>query len=322
VREMYNKVVNTLSNVVEFYKMYAEQAIKNSPIAANVLDQWIMAKMQQLIKDVTLGMETYKLVNASRPIMDFINDLSTWYLRRSRERFKGDDESDKQAALATLKQILLTLAKVMAPFTPFIAEKIYLEFGGELESVHLEMWPEVDVCLENNEVLVQMEVAKKIVELGLAARAEKGLKVRQPLNELKINNSGINEELRKIIADELNVKDVNFTKEILELENLFVKTDGLNTIGLNIEITEELKKEGLLRDVVRSINALRKEKGLTINDKIKIVYQTENENLMSVFTDFNEQLKSQVLADSIDSGNVGEGTEVEVGEMKVKVIIS
>jgi isoleucyl-tRNA synthetase len=126
VREMYNKVVNMLWNVVTFYQTYAnhKSEIINHK-STNVLDQWIMAKLNLLVKEVTENMEAYKLAEASRPIMVFIDELSTWYLRRSRDRFKGVDEGDKQAALATMHEVLLTLSKVMAPFTPFIAERIY-----------------------------------------------------------------------------------------------------------------------------------------------------------------------------------------------------
>ncbi len=160
VREVYNKVVNTLWNVFTFYTMFAEEGSTDvdHTTSENVLDKWILTKLHILIKDVTENMNGYKLAPASRPILDFITELSQWYVRRSRDRVKGDNAQDKAYALATLRHVLMMLSKIMAPFTPFISEKMYQELGGELESVHLEMWPKTDAKLFNEKVLSEMEV--------------------------------------------------------------------------------------------------------------------------------------------------------------------
>ncbi|MEK7064823.1 MAG: isoleucine--tRNA ligase, partial [Patescibacteria group bacterium] len=233
VKEVYNKVINLLWNVVEFYKMYSENSANGLRPAnsANVLDKWIMARLNELVKVVTEEMDKYNTVKAGRPIKDFIDDLSTWYVRRSRDRFKIGNEEDKQSAIATLREVLLTLSKIMAPFTPFMAEKMYLELGGELESVHLEKWPQINDKMINDKLIEQMIQARKVVEMGLALRAEAGIKVRQPLSKFSIfpdkvrdpafhrDNFQFSKEMMQIIADELNVKKVEIgDKEIGDKE--------------------------------------------------------------------------------------------------------
>src|SRR3989339_1465872 len=306
VRDVYNRVVNTLWNVFTFYQMFANELRVTDyglRVTNNVLDRWIMAKLQLLVKEVTENMNAYKLAEASRPIMDFVLELSQWYVRRSRDRFKGDDEEDKQAALATLREVLLTLSKVMAPFTPFIAESIYREIRDkkdEISSVHLEMWPAVDEKIDE-EILNQMDRARKLVETGLSLRKEAGIKVRQPLSRFQIPDYRFSGDLLTIIADELNVKKVEVGKEI----------------EVDTELTDELKKEGMAREIVRAINQIRKEKGLTRENQVKVIYETDDEELKKVFAEFEDDIKKQVLADKIKEG--GGETEVEINEKKMKL---
>lgn len=317
VREMYNKVVNMLSNVVEFWQMFAGQQITNDKQqSTNVLDRWILAKLQELIRDVTVGMNNYKLADASRPIELFIAELSQWYVRRSRDRFKGDDDQDKQAAIATLREVLLTLSKVMAPFTPFIAEKVYRDMGGEMESVHLETWPEVDTALLDTTVIEQMVVARSIVETGLALRAEAGIKIRQVLGEFAVQHVELSSEIKSIIAEELNVKLVVDAPGAGD--SWKGKEDQRFTVFLNTEITDALKKEGMVREIVRTINQMRKEMGLTIQDRVVVVYTTEDAILQEVFSQYDKEIMKSVLADSL---RPGEGKECEIDGRKVQIDI-
>ncbi len=319
VRELYGKLINTLSNVVEFYLMFAgEKKNVEAVVSENVLDQWILAKLQLLIKEVTENMNAYKLSEASRPIVEFVTELSQWYVRRSRDRFKGEDEADKQAALATLREVLLTLSKVMAPFTPFFAEKMYKDVGGAGESVHLEMWSQVDENLMNAQALLQMDVARKVVEMGLSLRAEAGLKVRQPLSNLVINNAELSSQLRNIIAEEMNVKQVIFG-EVNAKENVVVKEDGEVKVGLETEVTESLKKEGYLRELIRTINQLRKEMELTVKDSVVIEYLTEDETMQSVFTEFGEELQKNVLATKLQQGTGEKEFEIDGKKVSLKI---
>ena len=321
VREMYNKVVNTLWNVVEFYKMFAGDEVAEVGESKHALDKWILVKLNQLIKDTTKGMEEYKLVDASRPIVEFITELSQWYVRRSRDRFKGEDEIDKQFAITTLHEVLLTLSKVMAPFTPFIAEKIYLEMGGKLESVHLEMWSEAKENLHEQAILEHMELVRKMVEYGLALRAENKLKIRQPLAELKMNAEHLSRELLEVMAEELNVKKVSFAEFVEEGEQWARKEEGAVKVWLNIMVDEELKKEGLVREIVRTINQMRKEQGLTIDDRIKIKYQTEDKDLVSIFASYEKEIKNSVLASEINLVSDLSSEELNVGDGKIRLIL-
>ena len=222
VREVYNKVVNTLWNVFSFYSMFNADSTdlkKDYTESKNILDKWILAKLHGLLKEVTEKMEEYKLAEASRPILDFITELSQWYVRRSRDRFKDENSADKLQAVATLREVLMTLSKVMAPFTPFMSERLYQELGGELESVHLEMWPQVNEKLIDKKVLEEMETIRKVVEMGLSMRSESGIKVRQVLSQFYISGAEFAfADSKNIIAEELNVKEVlleNFPEEVL-----------------------------------------------------------------------------------------------------------
>ena len=165
--------------------------------------------------------------------MDFVTELSQWYVRRSRDRFKGDEEKDKSQALNTLYFILNTLSKIMAPFTPFMAEKIYMALKGEKESVHLEDWPTAAKALAGEaRIISEMELARQTVETALALRAENGIKVRQPLNKLTIYYQ-LEDGLKQIVADELNVKSV---------ETIKGGEADKNKVILDTVITDELKR--------------------------------------------------------------------------------
>ncbi len=319
VRDAYNKVVNLLHNVLSFYLMYAEEKPSQDPAdSPNVLDKWILSRLNQLVAEVTTQMDNYNTVKATRPIKDFIDQLSTWYVRRSRDRFKGEDEQDRQFALATLNEVLITLSKVMAPFTPFIAEKIYLALDNSKESVHLEDWPEADSKMVDEKLLNNMERVRKIVEMGLALRAENGIRVRQPLSGLMVDSKDLSDELLSIVASELNVKEVSLGQKP-EGKDWVEKEDGQLKVFLNTTITEELKKEGLAREIVRTINQIRKEQKMTIEDTAVVEYSTEDSLLKSVFIDFADDIKKNVLASELKEGKKGE--EKEVGSAKVKLSV-
>jgi isoleucyl-tRNA synthetase len=301
VKELFRKNNMILWNVYKFYEMYAgqEQGVgsREQSESNNVLDQWILAKLDELIVEVTKSMNAYDLPRSVRPIGDFINDLSTWYIRRSRDRFKSDDLNDKNNALATTKYVLIELAKVMAPFMPFISENLWQKVTGnnftdENRSVHLEHWPisrEVDKV-----VLGQMEAIRFVVEAGLAKRDEVGIKIRQPLPYYStdiplFNQSDLDEKTRsdmapyiEIIKDELNVMEIRF---------------GLNELGT--EMTEELLDEGMKRELVRTINNLRKNAGLTIEDRVEIYWTSSNERIASVFSKKAEELMKDTLSVAI-----------------------
>jgi isoleucyl-tRNA synthetase len=301
VREMFNKVVNTLYNVVEFYQMF-KGPLNDPKKSRNMLDLWILAKLQVLVNSVTDSMEAYHLNEAGRPVMDFITELSQWYVRRSRDRFKGEDAEDKAYALGTLRYVLETLSKVMAPFTPFIAEKVFQTVTEGTRSVHLEDWPET-TRKTDEKVLEEMELVRKVVEMGLALRAESGIKVRQVLGELSVDGHKFEEGAMAIIADELNVNRV-MTGNVAD-PRWIVKTESSLKVALNTEITPELKKEGLVREIVRTVNQIRKEMKLTIEDRVVVTYETNDELLRTAFSEFAEVIKKSVLAEKLESKEGG-----------------
>jgi isoleucyl-tRNA synthetase len=284
VDEMFKKLIMILWNVFSFYQMYATDKVKPVAKSKNILDQWIVSKLQILLRTVTENMNAYDLVAANRPIMDFVNDLSTWYLRRSRDRFKGDDKKDKEAALGTLKYVLLTFSKIIAPSIPFIAEKLYQELHGPEESVHLETWPEFEKKLVNQKILDQMDLSKKIVEAGLAARAAAGIKIRQPLASYSTT-----------LAKEMPAEYIEIVKEELNILNLKFGEDKLDT-----ELTEELKAQGLVREIVRTVNSLRKEAGLSIGDRINLYY--DGAAVEKIMQEFGEKIKKETLSDNLEKG--------------------
>jgi isoleucyl-tRNA synthetase len=249
----------------------------------NVLDVWIASKLELLKKEVTYQMDNYNTVKATRPLKDFIDELSTWYVRRSRDRFKSDDQEEKFKALKTLRHVLINLAKLMAPFTPFIAETIWQELKGQPESVHLADWPKEEKEFLDEKVLANMELARKVVEAGLAARATAGLKIRQPLASYSTSLAKkLDPEYVEIIKNELNILDLKFGED-----------------KLDTKLTPELAEQGLYRELVRFINALRKQAGLTIQDKVTVYYQAENTEVNAVFSKFATELKKDTLASEI-----------------------
>jgi isoleucyl-tRNA synthetase len=299
VQEVLRKNIMILWNVYKLYQMFAEEFSANKPKedstktktnsnSGNVLDHWILVKLKLLVDECTDGLEKYDLPRALRPITVFIDELSTWYLRRSRSRFKSDDLDDKQKALETTKYVLTTLTKLMAPFTPFIAETIWqkvngLNFEDKTRSVHLESWPDgsswtsaffnkalkiIGHNPDNQKVLDNMAVARKIAEAGLASRDEAGIKIRQMLSSLEVQGlTPLDPKYIDLVTDELNIKKLIFTD--FKNEKLTVKLDTV--------LTPELKKEGLKREFIRAINQWRKQNNLNINDKITICYQVPSE---------------------------------------------
>jgi isoleucyl-tRNA synthetase len=312
VEDVFRRVILTLMNVLSFYQMYAGKNVvfDKDPASENVLDRWIIAKMNLLIAEVTEKLDAYNLADALKPIGEFVNELSTWFVRRSRDRFKKGEAADKARAVETLGWILRELSIVLAPFTPFVAEHVYksLNIENALESVHLVDWPRFEsLSATSNELLAEMDFARRVVELGLAVRDEKGIKVRQPLPSIKYSGKKLSDELEAIIAEELNVKEVVFEKNLAKevaANPMNGKTLNDCVVKLNTEIDATLEREGLLRELVRQINFLRKQHGMTINDRVVVFYKTESARLKELFGDeaLVEQLKVSVLASEVKEG--------------------
>jgi len=323
-QEVLRKVVMLLGNVVNFYEMYADKDVELGLVklnAENVLDKWIITKLNLLIKEITDDLNNYHIFEAARRLIQFIDELSTWYVRRSRDRFKSEG-ADKDQAIVTLGFVINSLIKVLAPFAPFVSERIYQRLNKKQESVHLEDWPAFDEAQIDKVVIAKMEKARKIIELGLAARDKAGIKVRQPLEYIRYQAKQLEPEYEQIIADELNVKEVKYTGEVYSKDGRIMLEEGDLKIALKIEISEELKLEGIVRELTRQINSLRRKQGLTMDDKVKLVYSTQGENLKKVFADNElvEKLKSATLLSAVEQGEAEQSCKVNEEEIRISLL--
>ncbi|MBU1705146.1 class I tRNA ligase family protein, partial [Patescibacteria group bacterium] len=268
---------------------------------------WVLARLHSLIKDTTADLENYKITEPTRAIGNFITDLSTWYLRRSRERFKSDNEADKQLALQTLHHCLSEVSKLLAPFTPFLAEDVYGQVENKSESVHLEDWPISDENYIDQDVLEKMAQTRSIVSRALEARTQAGINVRQPLGSMIVTlpSGELGDEYVEVLKDEVNVKKVEVEK-------------GEYAVSLNTDLIPELIREGVMREIVRRINAMRKNAGLTIEDRIE-VFVSGDEEVLKAIDEHKDYLLHGTLAEEMLSEEP-EGVEsFRVQEMDVKV---
>ncbi|MCE9517783.1 class I tRNA ligase family protein [Candidatus Nomurabacteria bacterium] len=302
---LHQQVFGLLYNVLAFYELYRDDESENSnpTVSSNVLDQWILTRLDELVVSSTTNLDNYKLLEPVRALRDFVDDLSTWYLRRSRDRIKNGDIYAK----ATLYFVLKTITKIMAPFAPFTAEDIWqkLKKQNDESSVHLSNWPELNEI--NNNVINEMKTVRQIVTAGLEARQKAGIKVRQPLGKLKIKNYTLKGEYNEILKDELNVKDIVVDDSI---ENL---------LEIDTHITLELRTEGNYRELVRAIQDMRKKQGLSPNDVIVLEIQTgiEGQEIISLFKD---ELLKTVGAKEIKLVE-NQGQEVKIEELLFSVNI-
>jgi len=305
LREAHNRVINILSNVATFYGLYADDKDTSvvKPSSENVLDVWIVSRLGELIKETTENLDKYDTIRAGRPIRDFVDDLSTWYVRRSRDRLKTDEH-----ARITLRFVLSELSKVIAPFMPFIAEHVYqsVRSSSDVESVHLEMWPKGDVHV-NGDVLKNMEVVRDIVSRALEARASSGLKIRQPLARLTISTD-IPEAYLELIRDEINVKGVT------------IDIDMAERVHLDTNLTDELKEEGEVREYVRTVQGLRKKTGLKPSDVIEHIVQTDEKG-QTFLTKYQDTILSGTNASGFLFTATGdEAVEVSLGSVSIKKV--
>lgn len=281
-------------NVYDFFTMYAEvdgfdseQAMAVSEFV-NPLDIWLVSRVHQVRNQITEGMEAYNIPAALSSVLEFIDDMSNWFVRRSRRRFwKSEDDQDKLEAYSTLYYVLIYLAKILAPFTPFLAEELYQKMTGagvvnsEIpESVHLLDWPEAGVI--NEAVLTKMVKTREIITAGLAERMKKTeseaqIKVRQPLAKLVYAGEKLDDFYEQIIMEEVNVKSVEHGEALV----------------LDKTLTPELLEEGKIRELIRFVQAARKKAGLNVDDRIRLMVS------MEVPEAYREMLMNEVLAEEL-----------------------
>ncbi len=351
VAEITRGMMRMLWNSYSFFVLYANidkfspEEKFNPKEMDNSLDKWIVSELHILIKKFNQYMEKYELHKASRLLPKFVDNLSNWYIRRSRKRFwKSENDNDKNQAYATLHYVLIELSKVMAPFTPFIAEEIYSNLRqtedvedvesvkdvesekndttnkviqqakrynnsnkrSDIISVHLEDFPEADENLIDEELNRQMQDVRDIIQTALQLRTKAGMKVRQPLAKLTIlptqtnadkKSNLLDEELVKIIKEEVNGKNVEVVEDVESVEESDdIILDDERKVALNTEITEELKLEGQAREIIRCIQQMRKEADYEIDNRIRIWHS----GMSKVFDNFGDLIAKETLANKIE----------------------
>ena len=297
IEDLYRRFFATLWNTYIFFSTYAEKDISPKPRIQNLclLDKWIISRLHNLNYKVIRNLEKYDVVSSARSIKEFIEELSNWYVRRSRRKFqKPNSKKEKNQASQTLYYVLLNLTKLLAPFCPFISEQLYrdltkitsrssfatiAEFRLAIpESVHLCDYPKPDKRLINPRLEKQMREVREITKQALAQRAKIGIKVRQPLNELRIKNHELRreKELLELIKEEVNVKKVSFGNKLM----------------LDTKITPELKEEGIVREIIRQIQQMRKDGGLNPRQKIYLRYSGK-EFISSIIEKWKEFIRQE-----------------------------
>ena len=399
VDEIRRKFFGTLYNTYSFFALYAnvdgfDPAAAQVPVAERPeIDRWILSSLNTLVKRVDEALSDFEPTRAGRYIDTFVNDdLSNWYVRLNRKRFWGKEMStDKLSAYQTLYACLMTISKLLAPFSPFYSDQLYRDLGGKKDSVHLDNFPVADESIIDSELEARMEMAQKITSMVLALRRKVNIKVRQPLQSIMIPAASAEQKLyieavKDLIMNEVNVKDLTFVEgngvlvkkvkcnfrtmgkkfgklmkgiaaqmaelsqediekletsgsleltvegqqavvdvadvEIIseDIPGWLVSNEGNLTVALEVELTDELRREGMARELINRIQNLRKDAGLEITDRISVVVEP-NEETDAAIASFNDYICAQVLADEIKIAP-NDGAEVEFDEFNLNIQIT
>ena len=399
VDEIRRKFFGTLYNTYSFFALYAnvdgfDPAAAQVPVAERPeIDRWILSSLNTLVKRVDEALSDFEPTRAGRYIDTFVNDdLSNWYVRLNRKRFWGKEMStDKLSAYQTLYACLMTISKLLAPFSPFYSDQLYRDLGGKMDSVHLDNFPVADESIIDSELEARMEMAQKITSMVLALRRKVNIKVRQPLQSIMIPAASTEQKLyieavKDLIMNEVNVKDLTFVEgngvlvkkvkcnfrtmgkkfgklmkgiaaqmaelsqediekletsgsleltvdgekavvdvadvEIIseDIPGWLVSNEGNLTVALEVELTDELRREGMARELINRIQNLRKDAGLEITDRISVVVEP-NEETDAAIASFNDYICAQVLADEIKIAP-NDGAEVEFDEFNLNIQIT
>ncbi|MGB4420786.1 MAG: isoleucine--tRNA ligase [Candidatus Saccharimonadales bacterium] len=300
-------------NMYDFFTMYAEvdgwefDGQLKDPIddLTNPLDIWIVSRLHQLINEIEKHLDQYNFPDAMSPILPFLDDASNWYVRRSRRRFwKSEDDDDKNDAYKTLHYVLTKLSLTLAPFVPFLADELYQKMTGN-ESVHLQDWPESGRI--NELVVIEMNLLRDYVNQGLGIRAKEGLKVRQPIAGVTITSNGEFIDFTDILKEELNVKEVRIGKNF----------------DIDLTLTPELISEGLMREVIRHIQATRKEAELNVDDRIKLALLTDSKDLLNSIDEHQKTIQAETLAIELHNESIeGFHKSVNIDDYNLEIIVS
>lgn len=335
--------LNMIWNMYDFFTMYAEvdgwefDGELKDPLGelTNPLDIWIVSRLHQLVAEVERHMDTYNIPDALSPILPFLDDASNWYVRRSRRRFwKSEDDGDKNDAYRTLHYVLVRLSYILAPFTPFLAEELYHNLTGDNESIHLKDWfPAGEV---NSVVVEKMEMTRRVISMGMMQRMQEDeygkIKIRQPLPYVELSSSiKLDKEYEDMIKEELNVKEIKPIEGKIEnpVENGYhiILTTEWNVavrlsqtqllMRLNKTIIPELKREGLMREVIRHVQSARKKADLQVDDRITLQLTTHDEQLRQAIDEYAEVIAAETLATFGQSDAYSTTVAIEGAELQI-----
>ena len=322
MREVQSRVFRMLWNSYSFFTTYAvidnwqssktNQGEYANTVSKNYFDQWILAELYNLINSVNQKLEAYDVYGGTIEIEQFIDKLSNWYIRLSRDRFwKNENSEDKENAYTTLHQVLVVLTKLMAPFTPFLSEEIYRNLTDK-DSVHLAKYPEKSTIsfVDDQELLVVlMGIERNLVSIALQQRSDNKIKVRQPLSNIRVNflelekvkeeKPELFEEFKNIFMRELNIKEVIFDSTI-------------ETVEINTTLTPELKLEGDSREIIRAIQEGRKKALFNVEDRIVLWYAGKE----NVFVVHREDIAHEVLATTVENGELADAEYTQTADIE------
>ncbi len=275
----------------------------------NPLDIWIISRLHELVAEVEKQMDAYNIPDALSPILPFLDDASNWYVRRSRRRFwKSEDDGDKNDAYRTLHYVLVRLSHLLAPFTPFLAEELYHNLTGDNESIHLKDW--LPAGAVDEQVLADMSRTRELIDNGLSLRMKQdehqaSIKVRQPLQFAAYAGAKLAEYYEQIMAEELNVKEIRWIENLDEHLADYDVTEGAikpeSWIEISKHLTPELKREGLMREIVRHVQSARKKAGLQVDDRIELAITSSDSEITQAVDVFTDTIKAETLAVKLGS---------------------
>lgn len=322
--------ISMIWNMYDFFTMYASvdgwefsgELADPSKNLENPLDLWIVSRVHKLRNEITENMDIYNIPRALEGVLPFLDDASNWFVRRSRRRFwKSEDDDDKTQAYQTLHYVLSYLALLLAPFVPFLAEELWDKMVGD-GSVHLKDWPAAGEI--NEKILAEMAEVRGYVNEALALRAKNSVKIRQPLKEVVIPH--VASDLKwfvEILQEELNVKGVSYVIFEKDENGEILSHKPAEKVDFNFEITPELRAEGLMREIIRHIQASRKKAGLNVDDRIELNFSSENEDLSGAFKKFVQEISKEVLAEKAEFSNdeleFSQTVKIEGGEAKISL---
>lgn len=322
--------ISMIWNMYDFFTMYASvdgwefsgELADPSKNLENPLDLWIVSRVHKLRNEITENMDAYNIPRALEGVLPFLDDASNWFVRRSRRRFwKSENGADKLQAYQTLHYVLSYLALILAPFVPFLAEELWGKMVGD-SSVHLKDWPEAGEIDES--LLAEMAKVRGYVNEALALRAKNGVKIRQPLKEVVIPH--VASDLKwfvEILQEELNVKGVSYVVLEKDENGEILSHKPAEKVDFNFEITPELRAEGLMREIIRHIQASRKKAGLNVDGRIELNFSSKNEDLSGAFKKFIQEISKEVLAEKAEFSNdeleFSQTVKIEGGEAKISL---